>query len=190
MHNDSRSGEEGPERQSALQGAAFRHVSVQKIGTRGETGQQDDEQGGLQPESEAQDRKQFNIAAPDPVRKSETCEKQQGKNHKETDEGCRPIRTRQHGLAKHDTEKQYELEAVGNQQVEIVGNRYDQQQREHKSESNQLQHVCCVEIIEQTGHETGNDFRSEVQCIYFCGAVRTLPVVGHVRKNRKKIFSL
>lgn len=82
MHHDSRSGEEGSERQSALQGAAFRHVGVQKIGTCRETGQQDDEQGGLQSESEAQDRKQFDIAAPDPVRKSETCEKQQGKNHK------------------------------------------------------------------------------------------------------------
>lgn len=106
VHNDSGGGQEGPERQSALQGAGFCQVAVQKIRTCGDTGQQDDEQGRLQPESKAQDRKQFDIAAPDPVRKSETCKKQQGKDHEETDEDCRPIRNREDSLAKHDSEQQ------------------------------------------------------------------------------------
>ena len=81
-------------------------MAVQKIRTCGETGQQDDEQGGLQPESEAQDRKQFDVAAADPVRKSESGEEQQGKDYKETDEGSRPIRNRKRSLAEHDTEQQ------------------------------------------------------------------------------------
>lgn len=50
---------------------------MQKTKACEEAGQQDDEQGWFQPESEAQDRKQFDVAAPDSIRKSESGEEQQ-----------------------------------------------------------------------------------------------------------------
>lgn len=190
VHNDSGGGQEGPERYSALQGAGFCQVGVQKKRTCGKTGQQDDEQGGLQSESKAQDRKQFDIAAPDSVRKSETCKKQQRKDHEETDEGCSPIRNRKYCLAEQDTKQQQELKTIGNQLIEIIGDRYDEQQREHKGESKQLPQIRRVEIIKKARHKAGNDFRSEVHCIYFCCAVCTFPAVAYIRKKREKILGL
>lgn len=43
VHHHSSGGEEGAERQSALQRAVFRHMGVQEIRTCGKTCQQDDE---------------------------------------------------------------------------------------------------------------------------------------------------
>lgn len=163
---------------------------MQKTNACEEAGQQDDEQGWFQPESEAQDRKQFDIAAADPARKSESGEEQQRKDHKKTDEGCWPIRSRKSHLMKYDTEKQQELKAIRNQQIEIIGNRYDQQQREHKGKSKQLQQVCCIEMIEKACHKTGNDFRSKVHRIYFCCTVSTFPSVTYIRDDWKKICCL
>lgn len=77
VHHNGRSGEKGSERQSTLQRAAFCQMGVQKTKACEEAGQQDDEQGWFQPESEAQDRKQFDVAAPDSIRKSESGEEQQ-----------------------------------------------------------------------------------------------------------------